>query len=310
MSNPLGQEIDALRRQLAAVEAETIERCAKICIEHANFFTAAESHPLHQRERETALDLAAAIRVLKRTAAAQESVTARPEARPVPPESPALPAATFHCQIHGDRWCSCPAPTADVVRPLVCDGSRQIIEPNPLSNAAAQVDGRNTPRTRSSDPRAIGSPAPAAATMRDFFNKYALGSLALPSCLRCGHAKPRDKWAITHAELPDIYICAECATAALDLAAYNAIINADGTLQSFADKLAVLQDMRVAYEHSAEWEALEQERDAALASQLVAEAALAMHAKIEEETNAKYVTAIAGAVFVQEELRQLKEKAK
>lgn len=41
-----------------------------------------------------------------------------------------------------------------------------------------------------------------------FFDKYALGSKVAPSCFGCGHVRPRST---QHAELPDIYLCVECA---------------------------------------------------------------------------------------------------
>lgn len=44
--------------------------------------------------------------------------------------------------------------------------------------------------------------------LSEFFNKHALGSLKAPSCLKCGQAKP---FTISHAELPDIGLCADCA---------------------------------------------------------------------------------------------------
>jgi hypothetical protein len=48
---------------------------------------------------------------------------------------------------------------------------------------------------------------------RDFYMKHALGSKTCPSCLKCGKAEPdRDRWAIQHMELPDVYICADCCT--------------------------------------------------------------------------------------------------
>lgn len=56
-------------------------------------------------------------------------------------------------------------------------------------------------------------PQPDARTYQAFWSKYALGSKSLPSCFRCGQAKDRDEWAITHAELPDIYLCTTCAAA-------------------------------------------------------------------------------------------------
>lgn len=52
-----------------------------------------------------------------------------------------------------------------------------------------------------------GRPDPRIA----FFDKYALGSKLAPSCFGCG--QPWKAWEGTtrHAELPDIYLCAECA---------------------------------------------------------------------------------------------------
>lgn len=47
-----------------------------------------------------------------------------------------------------------------------------------------------------------------------FWDKHAKGSMVCPSCLLCGQQKPREEWAISHAELPDIYICKTCVTAA------------------------------------------------------------------------------------------------
>jgi hypothetical protein len=46
---------------------------------------------------------------------------------------------------------------------------------------------------------------------RAFYMKYAIGSKLCPSCLLCGHQVfDRSEWGITHAELPDIYICKVC----------------------------------------------------------------------------------------------------
>lgn len=45
----------------------------------------------------------------------------------------------------------------------------------------------------------------------EFFNRWALGSKLCPSCFKCGRPEPdREKWAIRHLNLPDIYICAAC----------------------------------------------------------------------------------------------------
>ena len=46
-----------------------------------------------------------------------------------------------------------------------------------------------------------------------FWEKHALGSKSLPSCFKCGQAKDQREWATTHAELPDIYLCKQCAAA-------------------------------------------------------------------------------------------------
>lgn len=43
-----------------------------------------------------------------------------------------------------------------------------------------------------------------------------------------------------------------------ELAAYDAIINDDGSLTTHADKLTILQDMAHAYKHSSDWEAQEE----------------------------------------------------
>lgn len=50
-------------------------------------------------------------------------------------------------------------------------------------------------------------------TFRAFWEKHALGSKLPPSCLCCGQVKGNR--AIQHAELPDIYICDDCRTAAM-----------------------------------------------------------------------------------------------
>ncbi len=49
---------------------------------------------------------------------------------------------------------------------------------------------------------------------KEFWEKHALGSKLCPSCLLCGQQRPREQWAIQHGELPDIYICEPCVTAA------------------------------------------------------------------------------------------------
>lgn len=50
----------------------------------------------------------------------------------------------------------------------------------------------------------------AAQAYKDFWDKHAKGSMLCPSCLMCGAACAKEQWAIRHAELPDIYICACC----------------------------------------------------------------------------------------------------
>lgn len=48
-----------------------------------------------------------------------------------------------------------------------------------------------------------------------FFNKHGLGDKLCPSCLLCGKVEEdRDRWAIQHMELPNIYICKGCVDAA------------------------------------------------------------------------------------------------
>jgi hypothetical protein len=54
----------------------------------------------------------------------------------------------------------------------------------------------------------------AARTYKDFWDRHAKGSMLCPSCLLCGHQRPREQWSITHGELPDIYICKPCVDAA------------------------------------------------------------------------------------------------
>lgn len=45
----------------------------------------------------------------------------------------------------------------------------------------------------------------------EFYSKHASGSKLCPSCFMCGQQYPdRNDWAITHMELPDIYICKPC----------------------------------------------------------------------------------------------------
>ena len=51
-------------------------------------------------------------------------------------------------------------------------------------------------------------------TERAFYWKHAMGAKVCPSCLVCGHAKDRDEWAITHGELPNIYVCTGCVAGA------------------------------------------------------------------------------------------------
>lgn len=78
--------------------------------------------------------------------------------------------------------------------------------------------------------RAMSSPSSTAATeerwkaihehdcpkFKDFYMKHAMGSKLCPSCLLCGKQRfnRAEEWAITHAELPDIYICKPCVDAA------------------------------------------------------------------------------------------------
>jgi hypothetical protein len=55
---------------------------------------------------------------------------------------------------------------------------------------------------------------PADQKLKEFFSKHALGPLARPSCIVCGHV-PKD-WplAIQHMELPGIVVCFPCRDAA------------------------------------------------------------------------------------------------
>lgn len=49
----------------------------------------------------------------------------------------------------------------------------------------------------------------------EFYRKHSMGSKLCPSCLLCGQVEPdRERWAITHMELPDIYICKPCVESA------------------------------------------------------------------------------------------------
>ena len=80
------------------------------------------------------------------------------------------------------------------------------------------------------------------STFRAFWIKHALGSKTLPSCFSCGAAKQREQWAITHGELPDIYICAECVRArdsnkALLACAQRAITESARVHPDFMDQL-------------------------------------------------------------------------
>ena len=50
--------------------------------------------------------------------------------------------------------------------------------------------------------------------MQQFWEKYALGPKSAPSCLVCGKIVPGINYAIMHAELPGIVVCASCAGAA------------------------------------------------------------------------------------------------
>ena len=62
-------------------------------------------------------------------------------------------------------------------------------------------------------------------TMRPFFNEYALGPLAKPSCLCCGRNDYKSV-AVQHAELPGIVVCDQCKHAEMQLAERDAEIAA------------------------------------------------------------------------------------
>lgn len=53
-------------------------------------------------------------------------------------------------------------------------------------------------------------PNPADQVLKEFFSKHALGPLARPSCLVCGHVPPEWPPGIQHAELPGIVVCTRC----------------------------------------------------------------------------------------------------
>jgi len=51
-------------------------------------------------------------------------------------------------------------------------------------------------------------------TFRKFWERHAMLSKVCPSCLLCGQQSDPANAAITHAELPNIFICQPCAAKA------------------------------------------------------------------------------------------------
>ena len=89
-----------------------------------------------------------------------------------------------------------------------------------------------------------------------------------------------------------------------ELAAYDAIINEDGSLQTHEDKLTVLQDMALSYSHASEWEELErklaEERAAKEAGMVASDFDHAEYKRLRKELVAERDAALAAAVAVQE----------
>ncbi len=77
---------------------------------------------------------------------------------------------------------------------------------------------------------------------REFWERHALGSKLCPSCMLCGHQRPRGEWAITHMELPDIYICRPCVDAARSAQSANGALELLKRIQTDLNVRAALME--------------------------------------------------------------------
>lgn len=134
--------------------------------------------------------------------------------------SSSLDAAVEQLRSQGHLQESAPVAPASALKKLPCDHCGAELTPAMLPihtcPERAGVSPTIAPKDLRGEERAKYIHDHDCPKVWAFFNKHSGGSKLCPSCLLCGHAYPNrtDDWAITHAELPDIYICRHCVAAA------------------------------------------------------------------------------------------------
>jgi len=121
---------------------------------------------------------------------------------------------------------------------------------NGCPNPNLCVVTKRLPTPDDAQPSSIG--AQDAEVYKAFYWKHAMGAKVCPSCLKCGKAEPdRERWAIQHAELPNIYICADCCV----VSATVPIESVEGMRQELA-AIAVAVGRSKTDGHDVDWHAL------------------------------------------------------
>ena len=87
---------------------------------------------------------------------------------------------------------------------------------NAANTVREQIEAENA-RLRAAvggDTGSVERMAQAFPTLSAFYDKHALPSMLVPSCLQCGQSTPPEQVNIGHSELPNIVICSTCAARA------------------------------------------------------------------------------------------------
>lgn len=140
----------------------------------------------------------------------------------------------------------------------LCASIDAALAKNPSSGGSSEraggctpVSSPGAPASKREDVGVVASPsldgvltvarAQAYPTMSAFFNKYALGTLAKPSCLICGR-NDYAEMGIQHAELPSVVVCLPCRDAATNRP--QMCNNTDSGFSILCDRLECQRDRR------------------------------------------------------------------